>query len=196
MRRLDSEIDRAVNEGEDRLQNLEQVVEENVLDELEGDESNLSERIDSLMDIILDNQDYLEQLDKEVQDLDQRQRNKVDEEKLEKIQSEISQAEKEIEEDDLEVNKDTIRKLRSKVKELEKEVTERDGIELENLKRKVEELEENNTESSSDETSDLEEKIDNLAEHVMRNQEKLHKLEKKIEMKNSAPPSDDVTIIS
>jgi len=46
LRRLDSEIDRAVREGEERIQNLETVVEDNVLDELEENDSDLSERIE------------------------------------------------------------------------------------------------------------------------------------------------------
>jgi len=51
-----------------------------------------------LMDIILDNQDYIEQLDQELEGIDQRQQNKVDFEELEKVKSELKQTEREIEE--------------------------------------------------------------------------------------------------
>jgi|GEM_PF-822473 chromosome segregation ATPase len=196
LRRLDSEIDRAVREGEERIQNLETVVEDNVLDELEENDSDLSERIDMLMDIILDNQDYIEQLDQELEGIDQRQQNKVDFEELEKVKSELKQTEREIEEGKKDTEKDSLQNLRNKVQQLEKELTERDGIELENLKRKVEELDTDNQENEQTPKSNLEKKIDNLAEHVIRNQEKLHQLEQKMSMEGSAHSSDDVTIIS
>jgi len=64
------------------------------------------------------------------------------------------------------------------------------------LKRKVEELDTDNQENEQTPKSNLEKKIDNLAEHVIRNQEKLHQLEQKMSMEGSAHSSDDVTIIS
>lgn len=196
LRKLDSEINRAVREGEDRLQNLEEVVEQNVLDEFEETESDLSERIDTLMEIILDNQDYLDQLDQELQHLSEKQSRKADVEQLELIKSELETKAEELEHEEIEVGNETVQELQKKIHELEEEVTERDGLELENLKKKVEELETGVPEEESVDKSRLEKKIDNLAEHVMRNQEKLHQLEQKIEMEGSAPHSDDVTIIS
>lgn len=136
LRRLDSEIDRAVREGEDRLQRLEEIVQQKEDKGSDKVNSELSERIDTLMDIILDNQDYLEEL------------------------------------------------------------AETEGIELENLKKEVEGLKNDVPKAESSGKSNVEEKLDNLAEHVMRNQEKLHQLEQKIDMENSPPHSEDVTIIS
>ena len=136
LRRLDSEIDRAVREGEDRLQRLEEIVQQKEDKDSNKVNSELSERIDTLMDIILDNQDYLEEL------------------------------------------------------------AETEGIELENLKKEVEGLKNDVPKAESSGKSNVEEKLDNLAEHVMRNQEKLHQLEQKIDMENSPPHSEDVTIIS
>lgn len=165
IRQLSSEIDRSVREGEQRLKNLEELVEENVLEDLHSTEEDLSERIDNLTTIILDNQDYLESLETEIDYVEQR----VDE------KEEFVERQAELPNPTSDITREEFEELKEKVESSDKQSEDRGNIDT------------------------LEKKIDNLAEHVISNQEKIHRLQEQISTsqprkKNSG--KDDITIIS
>ncbi len=154
LRRIESELDRAERNGKERIESMEQLLQEKVLEGFE-DEEELGSKLDSLTQVISENQEYIEKL----------------EEKISELEAERSE-------------------LIEKESELESEEAEAMMKRLERLEKR---LEENRTPKNQSET--LEEKIDNLAEHVLRNQEKIHDLEMKIES-GSKTSQSDVTIIS
>ncbi len=78
LRQMSSEIDRAVDQGEKRLNSLEKTVEREILEDVEDTEEELSERIEEVTEIVLDNQDYMEWLESEIRRIEKEKETEVE----------------------------------------------------------------------------------------------------------------------